>query len=867
MAEVYRALDTRLDRLVAIKVLPHRFSSSQKSRERFEVEARAISGLSHPNICRLYDVGKDDDIDYLILEYLEGETLADRLDRGPLPTRQYLPIAIEMAEALDHAHRRGILHRDIKPSNIMLTRDGARLMDFGVAKLLDPPTDGVPNIRHAKPSKVTEDDKVVGTYDYMAPEQTAGREVDARTDIFAIGAVIYEMATGRRALRRMVSPPQGPVPGTGSLERPNGRKPVDPPALDHVIEVCLAEDPEDRWQSARDLVNELRWISQVEAAKRARRTPMGWLRWASPAVLAVALAAVVAWKSGFRPPSAAVLRPLAFTITAPQGTSMNITLTGGMMAISPDGERIAFVATENDIPAIWIRSLGNSSPVKLSHTEGASYPFWSPDNHTVGFFADGKLKVIDITDSPEIIVCDAPDTRGGSWNRNGTILFSPLFKGGLYAVSLNNQLPYPITHPPGNSFESHRWPSFLPDGKHFLFTVVASEQPGIYVGALDDPKRVRLLPDVSKAEYSALGYLLFDRDGHLVAQKFDPIRLQLSGEVMEIAGGVRTSFGYAPFSSSGKETIAYRATGRLETRLSIYDQNGTIYRKIALPPDKDFEEFDLAPNHDRLAMTLNKDLEGNKRFDVWLADLSSGRFYPLTSDGVSGTPVWSPGGARITLSKRVDGNTDLVESEPANSKITSLLYRSADYKVPLAWSHSGRYLVYCTSAKDSTVRYMVLAREDPGNPRLLLATNTSPYQESVSLSPDDHWIAFASNVGGITQIYVSPFPGPSEAQYQVSVDGGSEPTWDKSGKVLYFLDLKNRIMRVDIAVGRAITAARPQELFRIPAESGDGDEIPSAVKYSLIPQGPRFLIATRVPERPAADLEVVVNYLEARSGN
>jgi serine/threonine protein kinase len=868
MAAVYLARDTRLERVVAIKVVHRDVSKNAKLRERFEVEARAISGLSHPNICRLFDIGTDSDGEFLVLEYLEGETLSDRLDNGPLPFEDSLRIAIEMADALDHAHRRGILHRDIKPSNIMLTNSGARLMDFGVAKLLRPSTDSGTVSKNRRLPQLTDAGKIVGTYDYMAPEQLEGKEVDARTDIFSLGAVIYEMATRERALKRAVGA-RSPITSSGDDASLSGkRKTLYPDSFHHIVEVCLAESPEERWQNARDLSNELRWIRGLQTGDTRRKVLMRGRRLAAAIILMILVAgSTIALRPVFHRFHASEPRLINFRITSPPGSSLNVRLTGGMMAVSPDGQRIAFVATQNDITAIWIRSLSDSTPVRLRDTEGAAYPFWSPDSHTIAFFAGGKLKVVDMTNSPVISLCDAPDTRGGSWSKNGTILFSPEFKGGLYAVTLQNTSPRPITHPTTNSFESHRWPSFLPDGNHFLFTVLSSSQPGIYIGALDNPKTTPILPDASKAEYFELGYLLFARDDNLVAQKFDPIQFRLSGEVIRIATGIPVSYGYAAFSSSDNKLIAYRAMGSLQTQMAVCDKNGKVLKMLPLPADKDLNEFKLSPTQDRLAMTLVTGRGGSRGFDVWIYELASGRFFPLTNNGVSGTAIWSRGGTHITFSKRTDGKTDLFEMELADKGLTTLLYHSTEYKVPLAWSHSGKYLVYCVAAGESTVKYMVLTREEPRVPYLLLTTTTTRPQASISISPDDHWIAYSSSESGLKQIYVSPFPGPSESKHQVSVDGGSEPTWDKSGHSIYFLDLRNRMMKVDLRIGKDISASRPEELFRKPPEVSDMQQMPGAVEYMLMLDGPQFVLSTKVFQRPTADLEVLVNYGQAFGGN
>jgi eukaryotic-like serine/threonine-protein kinase len=860
MAEVYKARDTRLDRLVAIKVLPHHASANAKLLERFQLEGRAISGLSHPNICRLFDVGREANEHFLVLEYLEGETLADRLDRGPLSLEECLRISLDMAEALDHAHRRGILHRDIKPANIMITKNGARLMDFGVAKLFQPPTDSGTEGANRKVAQLTDAGKIVGTYDYMAPEQLEGKEVDSRTDIFSLGAVMYEMVTRERAIKRGAGTRMRMLSGTPVAEGTQQWKALSPPSFDHLVKLCLEEDSDDRWQSARDLANELQWISASLDDPLQKQIQPSRRRWVPAAILTtVGLVGGITAVSFFPRRNVDQQSFVRFSIPAPGGSSLNVRMTGGMVSVSPDGHHVAFIATKDDIPNLWIRSLGDNTPVRLADTKGASYPFWSADNQTIGFFADGKLKIVDITGSPPIVICDAPDPRGGAWSMNGTILFSPDFKGALYAVTVQNKVPRPVTQPKLNSFESHRWPSFLPDGRHFLLTVLGgATQHGIYIGSLDNAGLLQILPDSSRAEYSEVGYLFFDRDGNLVAQRFDPKQFHLSGEVIKIATGIPTSFGHAAFSTSENGTIVYRAIGRAETQLAIYDENGRVRKNLPISADESFTDLSLSPDGTRLVVTLAMGRGGSAGSDLWIYEINSGRFFPLTRNESSMTGIWNPGGTRITFSERVNGNTDLFETDLANGGTTKLVYHSAQDKSPLAWSHDGKYLVYSVATSDNNVDYMVLPLAEPRVPYLIRKTIRVRPQATVSISPDDHWIAFTSAESGMSQIYVSPFPAASDSKYQVSVEGGGEPTWGRSGKSIYFLSRLNRMMRMDLTMKNGIIATKPQELFPNRAVN-DIQEIAGAVDYVLLPDGPQFVIRTTVPQHAAADLDVLVN--------
>src|SRR5215470_3588648 len=495
MGEVYRARDTRLDRTVAVKILAQHLSSTPERRQRFDREARTISSLSHPHICALYDVGRQDGIDYLVMEYIEGESLAHRLGTGPLPLNQVLMYAIQVAYALDKAHRAGIVHRDLKPANIMLTRTGAKLLDFGLAKLLGthPEADlaAQSNLLTERMS-LTGEGTIVGTFQYMAPEQLEGGQVDARTDIFAFGAVLYEMITGRKAFSG-----KSRVSLIGAILRDDPPsistiQPMSPPALDHVVKTCLAKEPDERWQTADDLMRELRWIAESgsEAATRGpvtsggkNRERLAWI--AATATLLVALVAALLVIARLREPpvDTGVVR---LTIPAP-----NLIAVYSSFAISPDGRRLAFTGTDSSgKPRLWVRQLDSLTPQPLPETDGAGYPFWSPDGRFIGFFAGGKLKKIDVSGGSPQTLCEAPNSRGGTWNRDGVIVFAPRTTSALYRVSAAGGDPAPLTTLDQASEASHRWPQFLPDGRHYLY-LSRQERSGIYLGSLDSKETRR----------------------------------------------------------------------------------------------------------------------------------------------------------------------------------------------------------------------------------------------------------------------------------------------------------------------------------------------------------------------------------------
>ena len=494
MGEVYRARDTRLDRTVAIKILPAHLSSNPEAKQRFEREARAISSLNHPNICTLHDVGHQDGVDYLVMECLEGQTLADRLLKSPLPLEQVLKYGIEICEGLENAHKTGVIHRDLKPGNVMLTKTGAKLMDFGLAKAA--PLSSNLTMTLSGPSAeqpLTERGTVVGTFQYMAPEQVEGKEADARSDIFALGALLYEMTTGKRAF---TGETRGSIVAAILAADPppiSTVQPMSPPALEKVVKGCLAKDPEERLQTAHDVKLQLKWIAEggsqagVPAPLASQRKTRERILWSASAFLAMACLALAVIHFG----QTKATQPAIHTyIPAPEkSTFAFVGDHTGPLVISPDGTRLVYAALSPDgKQMLWLRPLEAASSQRLPGTEDAAYPFWSPDSRFIGFFAEGKLKTIAAVGGPAQVLCDAPDGRGGTWNREGTIVFPRTFNGSMYRISAGGGTPVQVTELDASQEEnSHRWPQFLPDGRHFLFYVRSQRGTGAgeYVGSLD----------------------------------------------------------------------------------------------------------------------------------------------------------------------------------------------------------------------------------------------------------------------------------------------------------------------------------------------------------------------------------------------
>src|SRR5438552_802934 len=522
MGEVYRGTDTRLDRVVALKILPSHLSSNPELRERFDREARAISSLSDPHICTLYDVGHQDGTDYLVMEFVEGESLAERLNKGPLPMEQVFRYGIEIAEALDKAHRHGIVHRDLKPSNIMITKSGAKLLDFGLAKMAmqESPIVQLSHLPTAQ-RQLTQEGTILGTFQYMAPEQLEGLEADARTDIFAFGNVLYEMATGRRAFEGKTK--TSLIAAIVDRDPPaiSSILPMTPPAFERVVKTCLAKDPDDRWQSARDVANELRWIQKAGPIVPVVRKTREWIAWsvAAVAILAAAAFAYLHYR-------AEVPQTIQSAILPPEKANFSFTPPTGGMAISPDGRRIVFRVNSDGKTMLWVRSLNGSAAQSLLGTEEATFPFWSPDSRFIAFFAGGKLKKIDANGGPSQPICPVtPQARGGSWNTDGVILLCGGTREPVSKVAAEGGAPQPVTKLKKGEC-SHRWPSVLPDGRHFLYFAQAwtgqpSDRDKTYIGSLDSAEERPLLSSSGPAIYAPPGYIVFVRERMLLAQRFD----------------------------------------------------------------------------------------------------------------------------------------------------------------------------------------------------------------------------------------------------------------------------------------------------------------------------------------------------------
>ena len=869
MGEVYRALDTRLDRIVAVKILPSHLSENPEAKERFDREARTISSLNHPNICTLHDVGHQNGVDYLVMEYLEGETLASRLDKGALAPDQVLKYGIEICEGLEMAHRTGVVHRDLKPGNIMLTQTGVKLMDFGLAKSLPASASATASLTvtlssPAANSPLTEKGMVVGTFQYMSPEQVQGKDVDGRSDIFSLGAVLYEMVTGKRAFE---GKSQLSV-ATAILENEpppiRSVKPMTPVALDHAIVCCLAKNPEDRWQTARDLALELKWTAESGAhtgtltAAGPRKTRRQWLAWSVAALLGVTVVLTTFLFRGKRPP---VTTPVRFEIRLPAGA---LTFT-----LSPDGRQLAFLAPGTDgRNLVWIRALDSLEPHPLPGTENVLVPvFWSPDSRFIAFQSGSKLKKIDISGGPPQDICDAFATViGGAWNRDGTIIFGTIGNG-IMQVPAAGGVPALLTTTEGRN-EVHTFPSFLPDGRHFFY-LRAPENPGIYLGSLDvKPEQQssrRILSTSLMAVYAAsadprMGHLLFLREGTLLAQAFDERSLQPQGDPIPVAERVGSLFLSGLFSVSPSGVLAYSAgpTALWLSQLSWFDRQGKQLGNAGQPGTYSYTDFALSPDGTRLAASKIDPRVAEGETGIWLLDLLRGVSTRFTFDlAPDSAPVWSPDGTRVAFAAfRAGGNGIYQKATNGAGKEQALVRATGDPKFPDDWSRDGRFLLYTQRDPRTHADLWVLPLAGDGTPSGAATpfANTEFSEEQGRFSPDARWIAYASDESGRSEIYIQPFPAPPNggSKTPISRDGGSQPRWRRDGKELFYLSPDGKLMAADVTEGPIFKASVPRTLFQVPvAQIGHTDVNDELGKGSLqvlgwdvAPDGKRLLIDT-----------------------
>jgi eukaryotic-like serine/threonine-protein kinase len=882
MGEVYRARDTRLERAVAIKVLNAQLVGSTELRARFEREAKIISQLQHPHICVLYDVGNEGPIDYLVMELLQGESLADRLTKGPLAPGQVLSIAIEIAEALEKAHRAGVVHRDLKPGNVMLTKSGAKLLDFGLAKPLRaavaPGTEdgNSPSVfaaastqTNAAPSAATllsTAGAVIGTVQYMSPEQIQGIEADARSDIFSFGVMLFEMVTGKRAFEgktqaSIVAQILAVDPPSVSTIRPQ-----TPPGLDRVIRLCLDKDPDERIQTAHDLKLQLQAIAEAPiviipapVVVPARRP---WLPWAAAAVLATAtLALALAY---LQSPRASQVSVHSY-ILPPEKTTFLLTGTiAGPPMLSPDGRRIAFVAKNADgKQMLWIRSLNSAVAQPMSGTEGATYPFWSPDSRYVAFFAAGKLNKLDAGGGPPQALCDASSGRGGTWNSSGTIVFAPDNLMGLSRVDAAGGTRFALTTPDAGE-NSHRWPDFLPDGNHFLYFAhgATTAESGTYLAALDSKERKLLLRNDSNAIYAAPGYLLFVRDTTLMAQRLNLRSLALEGEAKPVADqvAINTETWRSVLTASANGELLYQHGAAVGgSQFVWYDRSGKPGEPV-LPETAGYYHPALSPDGSKLAFALA--LDSNSDGDIWVVDVARHTKTRLTfGPQNSRNPIWWPDGKSIVFSYGPSGSADSLYRQNADGTGSKekLLETPGIAEFPYSVTPDGRYIACMRRDPKSSTNFDIWAlplfpdKSGDQKPFPVVATNFT--EVTPAFSPDGKWLAYANNETGRQEIYIQPFPSGA-GRWQVSTAGGTSPNWRKDSKELFFIAPDWQMMAVDVSQkGASLQLGAPHVLFKSAATVR-----PSSGPYTVSADGKKFVMNT-VPQQSISEpLTLITNW-------
>ncbi len=863
MGEIYKAVDSRLGRSVALKILPPDLSHSRERIRRFLHEAKAASSLNHPNILTVYDAGEAEvangsasasRVHFIATELVEGSTLRDLIHRDKLPLKRIVGYLAQAADGLAKAHAAGIVHRDLKPDNIMVTADGfAKVLDFGLAKLIEARDE------QSTAADPTREGLILGTVRYMSPEQAQGKPVDHRSDIFAFGAILYEAAARQPAfhgnsdpdiLHRIIYEEPEPVPNV----------PVD---LHRVLTRAMAKDPDERLQSMKDLALELRDISRsfddLKIQKRVRkRIALRSGGWAAMA-LAALIVGVVAGRLAYRAPRSE--DPVAFSIVPPENTAFAATpnsATALQFAVSPNGRSIAFLAASTgSLPRIWIRDLGSVSARPLAGTDGAWFPFWSPNSDAIAFFAGGKLKRIAVNGGAPMILADAIDPRGGSWSKDDVILFAP--GGGavpLMRIPAEGGEPTPATMVHSSEGEAgHRWPSFLADGKHFLYYSFGTGRfkQAVYAGTLGSPDAEFVTHADSRAEYAGNGRIVFMRKGSLYVQRIDEGTLRTIGEpvLVERQVGFASPIFYGAFSASQTNVIAWAPWVNPNRKLTWLDRNGNITGTVFEPADWGTASLTLLG--DRAVLTRSDPDTAN--LDLWMVDLTRGVGSHLTTNEADDNhPVWIPGGQSVVFTSTRSGRSALYLKTLADQR-EEILATSIHVARPTGSTPDGRYLVYYDRSPDTASDIWLLPLAPKGSPQKFIATPAAEWGAVVS--PDGKWIAYASDESGRDEIYVQPFPSGGN-HYRVSVDGGATAKWSPDGRELFFMTPNAEMASVEVKPNATrFECTVPKIRFRVPGIAATHPAFQT--DYAVAADG-RFLIALAPPDRTSAPIQMTVNW-------
>ncbi|MGC2723178.1 MAG: protein kinase [Candidatus Acidiferrales bacterium] len=864
MGEVYRARDSRLGRDVALKVLPEAFSRDAERMIRLEREAKVLASLSHPNIASIYGVEESNGGRALVMELVGGATLARRIGQGALPLDETLPIAKQISEGLEYAHERGIIHRDLKPSNLKQTPDGqVKILDFGLAKALEGETTELelqnsPTLSAAS----TRTGVLLGTAAYMSPEQARGKRVDRRADIWAFGCVLYEMLSGAPAFGGETTsdilacviraePDWSSLPG--SL----------PPRIRELLRRCLQKDPRQRLQAigeARVTIEEAlagaHDIAVSAGPSVGHLKPRERIAWTVATALLAIAAALLGIGYFSRAPKPG--QPIISQLSPPKNTEFILTgLSAGPPVLSPDGNRLAFAARGADGKQfLWVRSLDETTEGPLAGTEGATFPFWSPDSRSLAFFASGKLNRIEASGGPPLALCDAVSGRGGAWGADGTILFARL-SGPIFRVPASGGTPQPVTKLPESLGQfSHRWPQLLPDGRHFLFLGQATSigDATIYVGSLDGSEPKLLLRNESNAVYAPPGYLLFARQGTLLAQLFDAKKLQLAGDAVPLAAhdAVDSTMSRGNFSVSENGILVYASGSLSQARLLWFDRAG---RQLSETGTVDFYGFPrISPDGRKLAVSK---VSGTNSSSIWIFELDRGTSARLTfSAGRSDLPAWSPDGKSIVFVFTQDGKRHIYQKPADGTGTATPLVVGEGGEIFPSWSSDGRYLVFQTHSKQGTSPWEIWAQPLFGDHKPFpVVENPQFLQGTPALSPDGKWLTYDSDESGRVEVYLTPFLHGG-GKWQVSPNGGNCPRWRADGRELLYMSLDNKLMSAEISEqASSVVVGKVQPLFQ-------SNPVPSAPEcmYDLTPDGKTFVVVTLAGEQGSKPLTLAVNW-------
>lgn len=857
MGEVYRAKDMRLDRIVAIKILPSHLSSNPDLRQRFEREAKTISHLNHPHICTLYDIGHQDGLDYLVMEYVEGETLAKRLQKGPLPTSELLRYSIEIADALDRAHRHGIVHRDLKPGNIMLTKSGAKLLDFGLART------EAPLVRQAGDSALptasqplTGEGTILGTLAYMAPEQLEGKRADARTDIFSLGAVLYEMATGRKAFTGksqaslIAAILQTDPPAVSSLE------PMSPHAFDRLVQQCLAKDPEDRWQNAHDLITQLKWIlegrsdSKIAAPVAARHRIREHFRWSLLGAFIGALFALLgAWFIFARQQSDPHIGT-HLILPIPETDQLSFDSVRPFFAISSDGHSIVYSARRNNKSQLFLRKLDRLEPLPLIGTENATTPFFSPDSQWLAFFQESKIKKIPLSGGAPVVITEVDFFVGGTWTKDQTIILLPDWATGnrLYSFPVAGGGAQELAKADPNKKERVLlWPEVLPNSKAVLLTAWTGRtlmDTSIVVQPLPGGERKTIIKKGSFPKYVDTGHVLFAQGASLFAIPFDDQKLEVTGSAVPVLDGVAISVetAHSAYSISRNGTLLY-VPGKVVTQdrmLVSFDRNGkeTPVTELLRP----FSQPDISPDGNRIAFILR-----SQTLDVWMLDLNRDILTRISFYGDELSPIWTSDGKRIIYSSSQSGRQGIYWKPVDGSEPEEVLLTNDFHLYPTSCTPDGKFLAF-QQKTDLSTTYDIGILSLQGERKASLLIHSEFSEEGAVFSPDSQWIAYVSDESGRKEVYMQAFP-ESRGKTQVSTHGGYAPRWARDGRQLFYR-LENQFMAVSIHTETRLSVSKPTLVFEGEFESID-----------VLPDG-RFLAVKPIKDPAPIQMHVIIGWLD-----